>query len=298
MKGGRLRVINETSYPDDEVRALVQYGMQEIDLRGTGITVLVKNTKRRKTRGLVEGKPVAFSGEYQCYRRGINLAFVKYMAEKDKHLAIIRVGPPECFPSAEAFCWYDESFLTWQEAVVGVTAHEGMHAQHEHDNAYVERSGRRRVKIESRTLPGGERTVERYRIIETRVGTERIEPKAEAFERHMLLRYRREHSVHDIGAALTDPVRQEGGERPMATVIVQTDDGREVWRMGGVEPWHVVTHLIAHGNVRASSLASGIVRAVQDADKIQRGADPERPSERAMREVFGTTITEQIAKAR
>lgn len=273
MKGGRLRIVNESSYPGDEVRGLVQYGMQEIDLRGTGITVLVKNTKRRKTRGLVEGKPVAFSGEYQCYRGGINLGFVKYMAPKDDHFVVIRVGPPECFPSGKAFRWHNEIFLTWQEAVVAVAAHEGMHAQHEYDDAYVEKSGLRKVSDSH--------------VIKTRVGVERIEPKAEAFERHMLLRYRREHSVRDIGAALTDPVRQRrGGERPMARVIVQTDDGREVWRMDGVEPWHVVGKLRGEMNVKASSLAAGIVRAVEDADKIQRGVDPARPSERAVREAF------------
>lgn len=69
----------------------------------------------------------------------------------------------------------------------------------------------------------------------------------------------------------------------MATVIVQTDDGREVWRMDDIEPWHVSGKLTASGNVRASSLASGIVRAVGDADKIQRGIDPERLSEKVMR---------------
>lgn len=54
--------------------------------------------------------------------------------------------------------------------------------------------------------------------------------------------------------------------------------------MHGVVPWHIEGgKLTGQMNARASSLASGIVRAVQDADKIQRGIDPERPSEKAIR---------------
>jgi hypothetical protein len=70
----------------------------------------------------------------------------------------------------------------------------------------------------------------------------------------------------------------------MAKVIVQTDDGREVWRLEEIEPWHVRS--IIHGsftNIVCRALTSGILRAVQDANMIQRGLDPERLSEKAVR---------------
>lgn len=69
----------------------------------------------------------------------------------------------------------------------------------------------------------------------------------------------------------------------MPKVIVTTDDGQAVWTMDGIESWHVSGKLKAAGNVRAQNLASGIVRAVRDAEVIQAGGDPERPSEKAMR---------------
>lgn len=68
----------------------------------------------------------------------------------------------------------------------------------------------------------------------------------------------------------------------MAKVIVQTDDGREVWSHEGVESWHVSGKLKAAGNVVAQAVASGIVRAVSDAEAIQEGRDPRRPSEVAI----------------
>lgn len=68
----------------------------------------------------------------------------------------------------------------------------------------------------------------------------------------------------------------------MARIIVQTDDGEEVWRILEVSSWHI-SGLECHGNVRGSTVASGIRRAVRDAQFIQAGDDPERPSEKAMR---------------
>jgi energy-converting hydrogenase Eha subunit A len=51
----------------------------------------------------------------------------------------------------------------------------------------------------------------------------------------------------------------------------------------GIASWHVSGKLRGQMNVRASALASGIVRAVRDAEVIQEGGDPERLSEKAMR---------------
>jgi hypothetical protein len=67
----------------------------------------------------------------------------------------------------------------------------------------------------------------------------------------------------------------------MPKVTVHTDDGDLVWSMD-VEAWHI-NGLQCPTNQRGSGLAAGIRRAVQDAEVIQAGGDPERPSEKAMR---------------
>lgn len=68
----------------------------------------------------------------------------------------------------------------------------------------------------------------------------------------------------------------------MPTVVVYTEKGEQVWSMEGVHPdW--MSAITAPTNVKASGLVAGLRRAVQDADKIERGIDPERASEKAMR---------------
>lgn len=202
MKGGRLRIVNESRYPDEEVRRLVEFGMSEIDLRGTGVTVLVKNTKRRKKRrdrrGVVHQHGyVSFGGEFHDFRRGIPVGLTKKMARKDSYLCVVRVGPPENFPHAKSFRWHDEGFRSWQEALVGITAHEGLHAQHEYDGGYQERAT---VKRTYKLGRGKTQTVEEKR----RIGSQRIEPKAEAFELGMLLRYRKHHGYIREGIPVPD----------------------------------------------------------------------------------------------
>lgn len=191
MKGGRLKIVNESSYPNDEVETLVRFGLSEIDLTGQRIVALVKNTRPSKRR--LKGQ-AAYSGLAYSLSNGIpRTLYNRYCGERTHthHLIIIRVGAPECFP-AEAF-WrrngvVTDSYRSWQEALVGVTAHEGKHAEHDHDDAYTEKSGRRKVRVRYR-LPGGE-LVDHSRIVKVRVGAERIEPKCEAFESHMLQRFR------------------------------------------------------------------------------------------------------------
>lgn len=68
----------------------------------------------------------------------------------------------------------------------------------------------------------------------------------------------------------------------MPRVIVETDDGVRVWSMDDIASWHLPA-LQCPTNVRGSSLAAGIRRAVEDAEAIQEGRDPERPSEKALR---------------
>jgi hypothetical protein len=80
-----------------------------------------------------------------------------------------------------------------------------------------------------------------------------------------------------------------------ARVIVTTEDGTEVWRMDDVAAWQV-SGLQCPGNVSGSSLAAGIRRAVQDAEVIEAGGDPERLSEKAMR-IASITDPEQRAAA-
>ena len=68
----------------------------------------------------------------------------------------------------------------------------------------------------------------------------------------------------------------------MPKVIVTTDEGRAVWMIEDIEAWHV-RGLECPTNQRGSAVASGVRRACEDAQAIQSGADPERPSEKVMR---------------
>lgn len=68
----------------------------------------------------------------------------------------------------------------------------------------------------------------------------------------------------------------------MSIVKVFTDDGEEVWVAAGIMAYDV-RNLQCPGNTTGSGLAAGIRRALEDAEVIQAGGDPERPSEKAMR---------------
>jgi hypothetical protein len=70
----------------------------------------------------------------------------------------------------------------------------------------------------------------------------------------------------------------------MARVIVTTDDGQPVWALDAIEAWQV-RGLECPSNLRGSAVASGIRRAVSDAEAIQQGRDPRRLSERVMAEM-------------
>ena len=65
----------------------------------------------------------------------------------------------------------------------------------------------------------------------------------------------------------------------MARVTIATDDGRVVEEYAvGAEEVRSLTLMPLRGN-----LMTGIRRALQDAEVVQAGGDPERPSEKAMR---------------
>jgi hypothetical protein len=72
----------------------------------------------------------------------------------------------------------------------------------------------------------------------------------------------------------------------MATVVVYTESGERIWSMEGVESQNLRA-LTCPMNAAGSALASGVRRAVEDAEAVQAGRNPERPSERAMRLAFG-----------
>lgn len=191
MKGGRLKIVNASRYPTEEVERLVRFGLDEIDLKGHRIVAVVKNTKATR------GSDAAFSGQAWSYTFPATL-YDRYCGRRTctHHLILVRLGQPQRFP-ASAFRRYagvpKDCFIDWREALACVTAHEGMHAQHAYDNGYLQKSGRRKVEVPSSPLPNSRaRTTKRYRIVKTRVGVERIEPKCEAFEAYMLRRYRAE----------------------------------------------------------------------------------------------------------
>lgn len=209
MKGGRLRIVNESSYDTGEVEALVHFGLSEIDLTGDGIVAVVKNTRATKRRG---GAP-SYSGSAYSLDGGIPTSmYDRYCGKRTytRHLIVMRLGPPEKFPES-AFRKYagvgKDTFWDWQEALVAITAHEGMHAQHAHDGAYRAKSGQRKpAMIDGQVIARGAKV---------RVGTERIEPKCEAFEAYMLRRWR-EASVDPSSLGLIPSSEQTAMAREAA----------------------------------------------------------------------------------
>ena len=194
MKGGRLTIRNLGRYPDDEVERLVRYALQEIDVKGSGIVAVVRDTAASKRR---KAGAASYSGNAYSYDRGgvplwlDDVAQGRGLPKRGKRrypsrwgklphsrgVFVVRIGPPEAFPIAP-FTRNGtlNDYRTWQEALVGIAAHEAMHCQHYHDGAYEARALVKR---------GG-------RQVRRRIGAQRIEPRCEAFERHMLERFRRD----------------------------------------------------------------------------------------------------------
>lgn len=188
MKGGRLRIINESSYPTEEVEPLVQFGLDEIDVKGYRIVVVVQDTRMTKRR---EHERRDYSGTAWSLHGGIPVTMCdKYLkSPRDWFLLFVRIGPGACFP-IEPYTrnGVTHDYESWQEAMVGITAHEGMHAQHSHDRSYRTRSGNRAPATFTDAATGRKVTFRRGGKV--RVGGERIEPKCEAFEAYMVRRFR------------------------------------------------------------------------------------------------------------
>ena len=64
-------------------------------------------------------------------------------------------------------------------------------------------------------------------------------------------------------------------------VVVYTDNGQQVWQSPAMSL--TLRSAKCPSNTSGSSLISGLRRAVEDAEAIEEGRDPERPSERAVR---------------
>jgi hypothetical protein len=205
MKGGRLKIVNESRYPDEEVERLVRFGLDQIDVTGAKLLALVRDHPSGDYRG--------WGGDADDF---YDQPTVHAHARKHRaaYVAVMRVGPPERFPikpfrrNGNLF-----DYRTWQETLVGITAHEGMHVQHAYDGAYRTRSGTRRP---TRWSSGAR----------VRVGAERVEPKCEAFELGTLRRYRSRlrrtpaADVREAGVVLT--AVQPGGEVHRAPLTLST----------------------------------------------------------------------------
>lgn len=146
-----MRIKNTSRFPDDEVRELVEFGMQGV--RTARLAVNVKNATKTAYRGMAyEGVP--------CMSPASNLATVD-------RLVTISIGPDAKFPCDNRVQkWVEETqeerdaqgstavksfklvdagnyggkgsplivFNDWREALVGVAAHEARHVQQQQRN--------------------------------------------------------------------------------------------------------------------------------------------------------------------
>ena len=109
---------NTSSFLTAEVRQLVTFALRNMDTRK--LAVHVKNSRN------------AYGG--RAYKR------VPYMSKsygKAKELITVRIGKPDKFPTTNKLRDRDYgyggkgspiiTYGTWQEAMIGVTAHEGHH---------------------------------------------------------------------------------------------------------------------------------------------------------------------------
>lgn len=67
----------------------------------------------------------------------------------------------------------------------------------------------------------------------------------------------------------------------MAYVVVYTEKGEQVWHMQATA--HALATARCDTNIVGRNLISGLRRAFEDAEALEQGLDPERPSEKAMR---------------
>lgn len=145
----RVRVVNTSRYPTAVVRALVAFA------RGTrrcgDVAVNVKNCR------------YAFAG--RCYSRVPALS-----RRKGDRLVVVRIGAPGRFPLTTKYPGLvtapEYVFRDWEEALVGVAAHELTHAMQ-----FETRSPRSEIEAERAAL----RAVERFRAERETLGLGALE---------------------------------------------------------------------------------------------------------------------------
>lgn len=130
----RLTIRNETCYPDADVRALIRFAVEPLDLPHT--VVLVNHTRqselRRANNALSPYSGRAFYGMPERMRR---------ISRTAKRAIRLSVGQPECFPMSR-FSWrngWDYApgqwplfrHRDWREALVHIAAHEGKHTEYQ-----------------------------------------------------------------------------------------------------------------------------------------------------------------------
>lgn len=108
---GRFTVRNTSRYPTDEVRALVKFASQEIDMRA--VCVNVKNAT------------IPYRGG--AYR---HVPAISNAPAGSEYLITIGIGPEDLFP----YFWDSSyksvapiAFFDWREALIAVAAHEAKH---------------------------------------------------------------------------------------------------------------------------------------------------------------------------
>lgn len=152
----RVRVTNTSRYSTAVVRKLVAFA------RGTercgDVAVNVKNSR------------YAFAG--RCYARVPALS-----RRTGDRLVVVRVGAPDRFPCSARYAKFttapEYEFRDWQEAVVGVAAHELAHAAQ-----FETRRPRSEIEAEHAAL----RAVERFRAERASLGLDALAERERAGE--------------------------------------------------------------------------------------------------------------------
>lgn len=121
---GTLTIRNTSRYPADEVRQLVRFALQDVDVRG--VHVNVKNSSGPRRGRAYDGVPT-----------------ISNAPPGAEYLVTIGIGGPEHFPYEDGSWtqrngtpikrrggrWPEETLEDWREALVSVAAHEGAHVE-------------------------------------------------------------------------------------------------------------------------------------------------------------------------
>ena len=119
MSGGRFVIRNGSRYPDDEVRALIRFATQDVDMRA--VCVNVKRMTRHGWKGWAyEGVPIQSNAP-----RG------------SRYLITLRVGEDTRYPVERSHVRRGEPRIVlhdWRETLVFLAAHEAKHIEQYREN--------------------------------------------------------------------------------------------------------------------------------------------------------------------